>query len=294
MIDDSEEVPVETATKKPRRRRRIRVTESPLLPTEPTIKRKRRRIRVTEPPPPPPIETDPPEKEFNLDDSDLDDFLHESPVKYTSIIHSQYVTLRFAFPDAETQYAIYCELVDTGVDYPSNEYLKQMIIKNDYPSYSRSGTREITLMSEELARHDRAICLVMSVEDGITYEPITSSLPLDVVEESPSLTLSVPKYPVRKQVDLIVQSTVPSHVWCGAYIVNQPIPTIQELKRKQSVYVKDRKTISIYGLQSGKEYMAYCYGEGELETPMKDLMESIAVPFSTEHSMLLRRLSFCS
>lgn len=296
MIDDSEEDSIETITKRPRRRRRIRITEPPLPPTEPTVrqkvtenarpKRKKKRV-VTEPPPPPRIETEPPEEEFQLSEIDETDFLNESPVKFTSIVHNQYVTLRFAFPDAETQYAIYCELVNTGMNYPSNEYLKQMIIKSDYPLYSRSGTKEVTLMSDELAQYDRVICMVMSYYDGITYEPLSSSLPLDVVEESPSLILSVSKYPVRKQVDLTVQSTVPSHVWCGAFLANQPVPTVQELKRKQSVYVKDRTIITISGLLSGKEYKAYCYGEGELDTPMKDLIESIAVPFSTVHSRLL-------
>ena len=189
------------------------------------------------------------------------------------------MTVLFAFADESTYY-IQCQLIAKEEVLPSELSLRQSIINNNYPSFSHSSSRELTLRSDEVANYDRVACLVETPQEKYC-QPLMSYLPPDVVEESPDLTIHLKE---QHEVDASIQVTVsiPCFVWCAAFPADQEPPEVKEIKRVKPVFIRDSNEVLFEHLTPSTAYKAYCYSESPLSSPMKYPIQSTEVEFSTK------------
>ena len=182
--------------------------------------------------------------------------------------------------DTTSSYFIHCMLVKKTDPIPDSTHLLKGLVLSSLTRYSPRTSAILSLIGEEAAQIHRVACLVASVADLTAYPPIYLTTPLDLVEESPELSILIEGEEVNG-VSFRVTTTIPAYVWCGAFLAGSPSPSVTEIMRSKRHYLRDQWQLTQTGLQPDSDYRLYCYGESIRACPMEKTIESTAVDFHT-------------
>lgn len=177
------------------------------------------------------------------------------------------------------RYFVFCTLDQREGEWDRFEYLKQCMEREPKRLYSAYNSSPLQLEIDEIARARSVACLVEDMEE-VFYEPVVIALPLDVVEESPHLSILIDTV-TANAVQYFVFSSIPNYLWCSVFRSEEPQPCIRELKRKTPVFAREKQRMRIDGLTPNTNYSLYCYAESVHGSPMKDLLWSVRTTFVT-------------
>lgn len=198
-------------------------------------------------------------------------FLHQE-------VRSQTIQIRPLLTDTQ-MYSIHCVFVRKDESTPSTELLLNTLLHNSPGFRSMTDNPIITLTGPELALVKQVACIVAS-SDYTFFPPILLDIPLDVGEESPDISIFIEsEHP--NSVEYRVQTTIPCFIWCAAFLVDSPSPSISELMHYPKRFLRDKWLFSQDRLQPESLYDMYCYAESVRGSPMKVSLEETRVPFET-------------
>ena len=160
--------------------------------------------------------------------------------------------------------------------------------KNDFPAFSTlSNTME--MKAEALSKYDHFVCLTASSRSYF-YQPIVISLPLNLAEESPAISINLQNVE-ENAISFKVTATIPCYVWCTVNKADEKVPSVDEMKRNPMQFVRNKKALVINHLISDTKYDLFCYAESKLGSPMEESIESTLQPFTTAKSIFTHSLS---
>lgn len=102
----------------------------------------------------------------------------------------------------------------------------------------------------------------------------------DSEQESLSISIQINEI-LAREVTFFVTASVPSTVWCKIANQEESIPSIEELKKEDSIGIQSRKSIHVDQLSALTNYRISCYAESLTGLPMVNSIQESSLDFKT-------------
>ena len=185
-------------------------------------------------------------------------------------------------------YLLHCVLVKQGQSTPSSLFLLSSLTQSPSSPISSVHPRPLVLSAASAATEMALVrgvsCIVATLDAGY-FSPIFLTTPLDLRDESPAVSIVIAAV-TAASVRFRVTPSVACNLWCDVFPAGDFPPTIGELQRHGSLFIRDETSVEKNGLIPGSQYAVYCYAESPRGSPMASTLVDSRGSFTTKEGTM--------